>query len=145
SVRARFDSDADPDVDKRVGSYYQITTEPDTREFSRLWDSLNDVIAIRSYLFATGIYLDYIAAGYGLTRKAATKAEGTVTVTGTNGTVIPSGTRFSTTALTVDDVPIRVISTVSGTISGGSVVVPVQADLVGVDGNVATGAIDILE
>ena len=148
SVRDRLDADADTDVDKRVGSFFYIATDPDTREFSRLWDMLNDVIAIRSYLYATGVYLDYIASGYGITRKAATKASGEITIVGTDGTIIPSGTRFTSTALTEEDVPVRVLSTTSATIgetTPGEVTVAVEADIVGLEGNVAALAIDLIE
>lgn len=88
---------------------------------------------------ATGEFLEAWAALKSVYRLAAASANGTVTFTGTNGTVIPSGTplvrgdgkKFTTTAL--------------GTISGGAVTVPARADadpggLVGAFGNSATGS-----
>lgn len=45
---------------------------------------------------ASGFQLDRLAALFGLTREAATYAQGTLTVTGTPSTTLPSGRRLST-------------------------------------------------
>lgn len=145
TVRARMDTDADADLDKRELGYYQLNTEPAVKEMARIYDSLNDVLQMSSPLFAFGIYLDYKAAERGLTRTAATKSEGSVTVTGTNGVVIPSGTRFSAPGESGDDESVRFISTDEVTISGGTATVDLEAEDAGVAGNVGIAAVTVLE
>ena len=82
-----------------------------------------------------GVYLDRYGARYGLARLGATAAAGSMTIQGTNGRTIPAFwgllgpdgvTTFATQA--------------AGTISGGSVTVPVAATTLGAVGNLATGA-----
>lgn len=68
---------------------------------------------------------------YGLERRAAAQASGPVTFTGTSGTVVPvglvvqraDGRRFATTA--------------GGTVAAGTLTLPVQAELAGLEGNTA--------
>jgi len=87
---------------------------------------------------ATDEYLEAWAALKGVYRNPATRATGTITFSGTNGTVLPNGTpvargdgrTYKTTA--------------DGTVSGGTVTVPAQADadttgLTGAWGNCAVG------
>lgn len=145
SVRSRFDTDADPSLDKREGSFYQLLTEPSVKESARLWASLNDVVEVSSALYAYGIYLDYKAEENGLTRKPANKAEGQVAFTGTNGTVIPAATRVAVPGITGTDPVIRFVTTAEVTISGGTATANIEADQAGESGNVDAGAINTLE
>lgn len=74
-------------------------------------------------------YLDRHAGIWGITRHAATYAEGTVTFTGTNGTLIPSGTELSSPdgkTYTTD---------ANGTISAGSATVAITASEAGTESN----------
>lgn len=75
---------------------------------------------------ASGFQLDRLAAIFGLTREAATYAQGTLTITGTSGTVLPSGRRLSAVGAT--------FSTLAAvTIPGsGSTTVSARAETAGV-------------
>jgi uncharacterized phage protein gp47/JayE len=91
-----------------------------------------------------GTYLDLRAEEYGITRRQAVKATGQVTFTGTPGTVIPAGTRVSTTSS--DVVPAIFFATEDDAVIdvGGTVTVDVVAVEAGSDGNVLPGAIILL-
>lgn len=77
--------------------------------------------------------LDHHASIRGVYRKQASKASGTVTLTGTDGTVVVSGLSIKT----ADD--IYFTSTSGGTINLGVLDVTVQANEGGVSGNIAGG------
>jgi uncharacterized phage protein gp47/JayE len=79
-------------------------------------------------------YLDRWAGLYGVTRNAAGFAKGTVTVTGTNGTVVPAGT----TLLRADGAEYRTDAQV--TIAGGSAAPAVTAVVAGADGTLTVAA-----
>lgn len=79
-------------------------------------------------------YLNRWAAYWGITRKAASKATGNISVTGTNGTVIPSGTELQRSDSAV------FVTTAEGTISGGSATIAVEADEAGDAGNTEASA-----
>lgn len=71
---------------------------------------------------------------WGVTRKAATKATGTITFTSSSdGTVVPAGTEFQRSDGQ------GYTSTASATVAGGSITVTVKADTAGTDGNAASG------
>ena len=78
--------------------------------------------------------LNDIAGEYGITRQAATPATGTGTATGTNGSIIPSGSELQSGAgiiYTVDD---------EVTIAAGTAVLALTSASVGDDTNVTGGA-----
>lgn len=78
-------------------------------------------------------YLNRWARIWKITRNAATYATGTVTLTGTDGSIIPAGTelqRSDETIYTTD---------ADGTISGGTVDVAVTASVAGDSGNADAG------
>ncbi|MEM7422098.1 MAG: baseplate J/gp47 family protein [Pseudomonadota bacterium] len=83
---------------------------------------------------STGIYLERLAATWGMTRQPATPASGVVTVTGVDGTGIPAGT-----ALRRADGVIY-LATGSKVISSGSASVPITAETAGAIGNAPDGA-----
>jgi uncharacterized phage protein gp47/JayE len=74
-------------------------------------------------------YMLRVAVMYGITPTPATFASGTVTATGTNGSVIPDGT-----VLVRDDGATYEV-TAEATIASGTATVAVQAVLAGADGN----------
>lgn len=76
-------------------------------------------------------WLDRHAASYGLQRTPAAKATGTVTITGDDGTTLPSGA----TLITTDDT--AVATTADATIAGGTAAAAVQAVVAGTGGNLA--------
>jgi uncharacterized phage protein gp47/JayE len=85
------------------------------------------------YDTAEGAWLERWATIWGITRKAAAVASGSVTFTGSNGAVIPSGAVLAA----YDGVLYE--TTAEGTIASGSAVVAVVAASSGVSGNRATG------
>jgi len=91
-----------------------------------------------------GQYLDLRAEEHGITRRPAVAATGTVTFSGTQGTVIPAGTQVSTAS--TDTSPAIVFQTTQDAVIGasGTVDVPIQAVEPGASGNVAAGAIQFL-
>ena len=91
-------------------------------EISLVWEALGEVSAALDPDQAVGVYLDALAALSGITpRQQATFSTGTVTVNGTNGTIIPAGSRIRDAASTV-----TVETTAAATIAGATSV-PVQA------------------
>ncbi|MGN6518667.1 MAG: baseplate J/gp47 family protein [Dokdonella sp.] len=87
---------------------------------------------------ATDEYLEAWAALKNVTRKPAAVASGTITFTGTNGTVLPSGTPLQR----ADGQ--QYLTTATGTVASGSVTVPAaavadHAGLVGAGGNCDAG------
>lgn len=87
---------------------------------------------------ATGEYLEGWAALKNVTREPPTSAQGTVTFTGTDGTVIPTDTPLNRS----DGEPY--FTTGAGTIASGTVTVPVQALNTGGTGNADVGTSMIL-
>lgn len=79
---------------------------------------------------ATTEWLDRLANIYGVPRKAAAFSSGQVTFTGVNTTVIPEGTSLQNN----DGLTFSTVAEV--TITGGSAVADVQADIAGVSGNI---------
>jgi uncharacterized phage protein gp47/JayE len=77
--------------------------------------------------------LERHAGMWGLARKGATAAIGTVSFTGTNGAVIPAGT----TLIRSDNT--EYVSTADATIQAGTADVPVMASVKGVTGNTEAG------
>lgn len=80
------------------------------------------------------------AAMYGITKIPAEFASGTITATGTNGEVIPSGTVYVR-----DDGATYTSTADSAAISGGTTTVSVQADEAGAAGNMGVGETLTLE
>ncbi|TKD40591.1 baseplate J/gp47 family protein [Azotobacter chroococcum] len=78
-------------------------------------------------------YLQRWAAIWGITRNAATFAEGSVTFTGTNGAAIPAGT------IVQRQDGVQYATQAAATIAGGSATVAVEASVAGTDGNLAAG------
>ena len=80
-------------------------------------------------------FLERIGTLRAVTRKAGTFSTGSVVLAGTNGTVVPLGTACQR----ADGWPYA--STVSVTVTGSSVTVPIQATKAGVDGNCAVSTV----
>lgn len=131
----------------------QIPDEYDKSEGSFFYDVLSAVAIelaaaqalVEQYLqlgFAettSGSYLDYRAHEHGLERKAATKATGQVTISGSNGTVVPAGSLFATAG----GVQFQTLAAV--TIGEtGQVIANIEAVEPGASGNVPAGAINTI-
>ncbi|MEM9369565.1 MAG: baseplate J/gp47 family protein [Pseudomonadota bacterium] len=83
---------------------------------------------------STGIYLERLAATWGMTRQPATAATGTVTITGTDGASVPSGAELRRADGVV------YLTTGSSVIALGGTSLPVTAQDVGSLGNAPDGA-----
>ncbi|MCD9024307.1 baseplate J/gp47 family protein [Cohnella silvisoli] len=133
--------DASPaDIDKRQGSVTNDLLSPASIELALAYTELDNVLSAGFADTASGPYLDLRANEYGLTRKTAVKSVGTLTFSGPNGTVIPTGTIASTGGTT----PIYFVTTAAGTISGGVITVNAEAQSAGASGNVSINAINVL-
>lgn len=140
-IRQRMLDTIHESIDKRQGSVTWDLLSPAAIELAQVYIALDQVLA---FGFASentpSKYLDLRCAEIGITRKPAVKAIGQVTFTGTDGTVIPVGTRVST-----DDVaPIYFVTTEEGMIIGGSVMVTAEAETAGSAGNVAANKITLV-
>lgn len=153
SIRARIDNDANAGIDPSSDDWIDLTeggfffdlTQALALEIHRLWDFASaEVPAVAFPAFAWGEYLDEHGESIGLSRKAASKATGTVTFTGTDTTLVATGTEVAVTATGDDEDAVTFVTTTDGTISGGSVDIPVEAVDAGSAGNVLASTINIL-
>lgn len=152
-IRARLDADinagldpADPEyIDTTEGGWYYDLTQGFVLEQERLYDEMGtDVPMSFLPLYAWGTYLDELGFTVGVNRNDAAKATGEVTFTGTNGALVATGTQVAVSQADADSDPVVYETTGQGTISGGSVTLPVQAITPGSAGNVAAGLVDML-
>ncbi len=123
------------DIDTREGSFVNDMISAAAYEIWKVYQSLDAVISIAFVDETSGEYIDKRCAEYGITRKVGTPAGATLTITGTDGTIIPKGKIF----ITVDG--LEYITDNSTTISEGTATVTVTAAEVGEDYNVAAGTI----
>lgn len=132
----------------------------DKAEGSILWDwfaafsfELESVYLTMDFLMnqafvqtATGVYLDALGEEMGLLRKLGTYASVTLLFTGTEGAVIPIGTRVSNVIPAgASGSPIAFQTTQEGAIAGGFVSIPAQAVDIGEAGNLSASSITRIE
>lgn len=87
------------DIDDTEGGFPWDFTKPSALEKARLVEfELLEALKCMHYMFAYGIYLDYHAEAYGLSRRGSVAASGELTITGDPGTVIPAGFHFAVPA-----------------------------------------------
>jgi uncharacterized phage protein gp47/JayE len=138
-------SSSDPDwVDTRDGSWFQILSQPSLVEAAKLWAALTEMAAAANLGTAWGEFLDNWAESLGLERLVATPASGTITITGTNGTLVGVGAQFQVPQTDPEQSGPTFAATQSGTIAGGTLVLAIEAVEPGVDGNVGATAISLL-
>lgn len=122
TVRARLDADVnaglaadDPDrIDTREGTFYYDITQSFVLELARLWDALGTEVPAAAFpTHAWGEYLDDHAETFGITRKAAVQATGTLTISGLAGAIVSVGTVFATDPATADADPIEFETTLT--------------------------------
>ncbi|WP_121615205.1 baseplate J/gp47 family protein [Virgibacillus halodenitrificans] len=132
------------DIDKSEGSYIWDSLMPVAIEVAKTAEWCREVLN-RGFTSSTfGVYLDLKAAERGLARQAAVKAIGYVSFTGTEGTIIPVGTRIATPS--DNQTPsVEFETTKQATIDvSGEVVVPIEAIEEGTVGVVGPGTISII-
>lgn len=126
-------------VDKREGSFVQDMLSPAAMQGERIYAQMEHIRAVAFLQGCTGADADAKAAEEGLTRKAGTKAKGTVIFSGKEGTEIPEGTLCGTAS------GIYFVTTADAIIGGdGAATVPVEAEEDGDIYNVLAGTIDTL-
>lgn len=122
-------------VDTREGSYINNLISPAALQIWKVYQSMNALLPIAYIDKTSGEYIDKRCAEIGITRKPGTKARAELTLTGTDGTVIPAGTVF----LTLDG--LEYITTAEVTITEGTATVTVIAAEVGEAYNVPAESI----
>ena len=130
------------DIDISEGSHEWNMTRPTALVVARMYEFiLPQVIQLILPDYAFGTYLDGQAKTRNLFRRAATAAVGTITVTGTPGTIIPTGSLFSTASVN-DEPSVDYAALTSATIpESGSVTIDVQCTRPGIIGNTPTNTI----
>ena len=102
---------------------------------------LPEVIKIFVPEFSYGTYLDDIARARAMSRRAATAANGTITVTGETGTEIPAGSLFATSSVN-DDPSVEYATIETVTIpDSGTVTINVECTQAGIIGNTAVATV----
>lgn len=123
------------DLDTREGSFTNDMVSTVAYKIWQAYQSLDAIVPIAYVDKTSGEYIDKRCSEYGITRKAGKKATATMTISGTDGTVIPAGKVF----LTNDGYQFETDSAV--TIVSGEVSVTATAIKIGEDYNVAAGTI----
>lgn len=150
-IQARMMKALPADIDNIEGGFPYDFTMPTALEEDELINFiLIETLKIMFPAWSYGQYMDYHAAGVGLTRRAPNHASGTITITGVPGTQIPAGTVFCVPA--VGDTPaieyatdaLAVIGTASPGEDYGTADATVTAVEGGLRGNVAADTIVIM-
>jgi len=123
------------DLDTREGSVMNDMISAVAYKVWQAYQSLDAIVPIVYVDDTSGEYIDKRCAEYGITRKAGNKATVTITVVGTDGTIIPKGKVF----LTSDGYQFETVS--AAAIASGTVDVTANAAKVGDEYNVAAGTI----
>ena len=135
-ILSRLLSNISSEFDKSVGSFFYDTQKPLAIELESIYEKLEEILLNGFAATAKGEYLDKKVAEQGLTRKAATYATGTVTVTGNVGSVISNGDKVASDTLVFTVTQTKYIE------SSGTAAVNVICDTPGKQGNVPIGAIN---
>ncbi|MCK9479977.1 MAG: baseplate J/gp47 family protein, partial [Firmicutes bacterium] len=135
-ILSRLLSNISSEFDKSVGSFFYDTQKPLAMELEGIYTKLSEILLNGFAATAKGEYLDKKVAEQGITRKAATYASGTVTVSGNVGAVISSGDKVASDTLVFTVTQTKYIE------STGNVSVGVICDTAGKVGNVPIGAIN---
>lgn len=133
-----------PDIDLSQGGNAYNMTMPTALVVAQICEFvLPEVIQLIFPSFSYGEWLDYHAETRGMTRRAATAATGSITITGTAGTIIPVGSVFSTTSIN-NNPSVDYATTEAATIpSGGTVDVTVECTQTGTIGNTSANTVII--
>lgn len=134
-----------PDIDDTEGGFIWDFTRPTALEKAEMLEfHLQETLKIMFPMWAYDEWLDYHTKGKGLTRKPANAASGTLLITGTPGTDIPTGFKFAAPAK--DDSPAIEYETKERYIVGetGTVEIQVTAVVPGTGGNVPAGTVRLM-
>lgn len=136
AIKKRMLDAVPSDLNQTEGHFIYDGISPAAIELALAYIEMDRIINLGFVQTTYGQFLDYRAGEHGLTRKAATNATGQVTITGANGTVVPTGSLFATGS------GVQFATAVEVTIvAGGTVGANVEAVVAGASGNVPAGAI----
>ncbi len=134
TIRERMLSDIDSTYDKSEGSFFYDVIASIAIELEKSYKNTDSILDKGFADTANDKNLEKIVGEVGLTRKNATKATGTVTITGTNGSKIVKGEMVAS-----DNVNFLFLQDLK--IENNSIDVLVECEKVGSVGNVPAGAI----
>lgn len=133
------------DIDTSEGSIVRDLLSPIAIELTNIYVELQEILKRAFVDTSYDEWMDLKAKEFGLERKPASKAVGSVTFTGQAGTIIPAGTIVSTQSDAVSEA-ITFETTREAMIGAdGTVTVSIQAVEEGTKGNVGANTITLLE
>lgn len=144
-IHTRMMESLPADIDRSEGGFPWDFTRPTANEKAEFvnYNLVNTIRAIFAR-FCDGFLLDYHADRYGMKRRAAESARAILKMTGTDGTEVPAGFAVSTAA-TYNKPSVTFTTDQAVTLGAEPVSVTVTAVAPGADGNVAAGAILIVD
>jgi uncharacterized phage protein gp47/JayE len=137
-IHAGMLENVDPAIDQREGSITHDLTMPAAVEIANAYIELDAVLALGFADTSEGTYLDMRASEHGITRKTSVKSQGSVTLTGPIGTLVPQGTRLQTAT------NIFFVTLADVTLTSGTATTNAEAEDGGLSGNVSAGTITAL-
>lgn len=143
-IHARMLENIPGDIDKTEGGFAHDFTRPAALEKAELLIAINDAMQVFFPEWSYSAYLDMLASGAGLMRKAATAATGLLQITGVEGTVFPVGFRFCTPSTAIaPNVEFEALE--SATIdSSGETTIRVVCIETGTTGNVPANCVTLM-
>lgn len=143
-IREEMLAQISDEIDKTQGSFIWDAVSPVAIELADVYIQLQEILKRAFVQTSYGEYLDLKAQEYGLERKKAIKATGTVIFEGQPGTIIPAGTLVTTTGDSVTEAII--FKTIEEVIIGdsGKAIAGIEAQEAGKKGNVPANAITLL-
>lgn len=104
NIHAKMKQILPDDIDVSEGSHEWNMTRPTALVAAELCQYVApEIIKLIFPTWSYGVFLDEHAKSRNITRRSATAATGTITITGTQGSTIPQGSMFSTAS--VNDTP----------------------------------------
>ncbi|OOM81799.1 baseplate J-like protein [Clostridium puniceum] len=135
TIQSRMMSNISNQYDRSEGAFFYDSAKPVAIELEGAYKKADAILKKRYGYSATGAELDKVVAEEGLIRKKATKARGTVTITGTEGSLITKGEYVASDATNFMFLENAVIP------STKTIDVSVECIKFGTVGNVPVGAI----
>nr|WP_315020942.1 baseplate J/gp47 family protein [uncultured Aminipila sp.] len=134
-LKTRMLAEISNDYDKSEGSFFFDAISPVAIELEKSYTGQESILSNAFVATASGSYLDSKCAELGVVRKLATKATGTVKISGAKGAVMTKGSLVATELVTFQTKESVTIG------EGGSALVGVECTASGTVGNVASNAI----
>lgn len=145
-IQKRLMDQVSDEYDKNQGSFMYDTITPNTIEFALMYLALSQLIAVINPNTTYGEFLKGYASSLGVDKKMAECASGTLRICGTENTVIPRGTLFSTEIPNNQAISPKYYAAVKDVTipTSGVIDVPVKAEKAGASQNVRANEIVVL-